>query len=49
MAAGVLLIKEAGGKVTEPSGKSWSLKSKDILASNSIIHDEIQKKLEIAI
>ena len=48
MAAGVLLIKEAGGKVTEPSGKSWSLKSKDILVSNSILHDEIKKKLVIS-
>ena len=47
VAAGVLLIKEAGGKVTEPSGNPWTLKSKDILASNSILHDEIQKKLVI--
>ena len=48
MAAGVLLVKEAGGKVTEPTGKSWSLKSKDILVSNSILHDEIKKKLVIS-
>ena len=48
MAAGVLLVKEAGGKITEPSGKPWSLKSKDILASNSLIHEEIQKKLVIS-
>ena len=48
MGAGVLLIKEAGGKVTEPSGKPWTLKSKDILASNSILHDEIKKKLVIS-
>ena len=47
MAAGVLLVKEAGGNVTEPSGYPWSLKSKDILASNSILHEEIQKKLVI--
>jgi len=48
VAAGVLLIKEAGGKVTEPSGMSWTLKSKDILASNSILHENIQKKLVIS-
>ena len=48
MAAGVLLVKEAGGNVTEPSGYPWSLKSKDILASNSILHEEIQRKLVIA-
>ena len=46
--AGVLLIKEAGGKVTEPSGNPWTLKSKDILASNSKLHDEIKKKLVIS-
>ena len=44
MAAGTLLIKEAGGKVTEPSGKPWTIKSKDILASNLIMHEKIQKK-----
>ena len=48
MAAGVLLIKEAGGKVTEPSGKPWTIKSKDILASNLTIHEKIQKKLVIS-
>ena len=47
VAAGVLLVKEAGGKITEPSGKNWSLKSRDILASNLILHDEIQKMLTI--
>ena len=46
--AGVLLIKEAGGKVTEPSGKPWTLESKDILASNSKLHDEIKEKLVIS-
>ncbi len=48
VAAGVLLIKEAGGKITEPSGNIWSIKSKDILASNSILHEIIQKKLIIS-
>ena len=48
MATGVLLIKEAGGKVTEPSGNTWTLKSKDILASNLKINEKIQKKLVIS-
>ena len=47
MAAGVRLVKEAGGKNTDLSGKPWSLKSKNILASNLILHEEIQKKLVI--
>ncbi len=43
--SGVLLIKEAGGKITEPSGDSWSINSKDILASNIKIHEIVQQKL----
>ena len=45
MSSGVLLIKEAGGKVTEPSGNTWNINSKNILASNSIIHELVQQKL----
>ena len=45
MSSGVLLIKEAGGKITEPSGNSWDINSKDILASNRIIHEFVQQKL----
>ena len=47
IAAGVLIVKEAGGKVTEPSGKNWDIESKDILASNVLIHEKIEKKLII--
>ncbi len=45
--SGVLLVKEAGGKVTVPNGNEWTIESKDILASNSIIHDKISTKLNI--
>ena len=44
MSSGVLLIKEAGGKITEPSGDSWNINSKDILASNTKIHEFSRKK-----
>ena len=43
VSAGVLLVREAGGKVTEPNGKSWNTSSKDILASNMNIHDIMEK------
>ena len=46
VSAGVLLIKEAGGKVTLPSGNTWTPNSNDILASNLEIHEEIRLKLE---
>jgi len=45
VSSGVLLVKEAGGKVTEPSGNSWNISSKDILASNSSLHEIIQENL----
>ena len=43
--SGVLLVKEAGGKVTEPSGKELGINSRNILASNNKIHNKIQEKL----
>ena len=47
VSAGVILVKEAGGKITQPRGDDWSIESKDILASNSNIHEIIQEKLRI--
>ena len=41
IAAGALLIEEAGGKVTDLWGKQAYLKSGDILASNTKIHSEL--------
>lgn len=46
VAAGALLVREAGGKVTDFINKKWSLKSEDILASNGKIHNEIVKVLK---
>lgn len=40
-AAGWLLVKEAGGLVTDISGKDYYLKSPHILVSNGKIHDEM--------
>jgi len=45
LSAGVLLVKEAGGKISETDGNSWTIESKDTLASNGLIHDLIQAKL----
>ena len=47
VSTGVLLIREAGGKVTEPDGNDWTIKSKDILASNLFIHSKLQEKLTL--
>lgn len=40
-AAGVLLIQEAGGKVTDLKGNNITTKSKSIIASNGKIHQQI--------
>lgn len=40
-AAGVLLVTEAGGRVTDFDGGNYSIYGKDIAASNSSIHEEL--------
>ncbi len=40
-AAGVLLVEEAGGKVTDMSGGPFQLNSRETLASNGLIHDAL--------
>jgi myo-inositol-1(or 4)-monophosphatase len=46
MAAGVLFVHEAGGKVTDFSGAPSSIYNKQVLASNSIIHDAMLQVLK---
>ena len=46
ISAGVLIIKEAGGKITSHDGKEWTTDCRDILASNSLIHQELQDKIQ---
>jgi len=43
VAAGVLLVKEAGGTVTDFSGGADGIFGKEIIASNTSIHSELQK------
>jgi myo-inositol-1(or 4)-monophosphatase len=45
-AAGILLIEEAGGRVTDFSGNRFKLDSREILASNDLIHDELVSLFE---
>ncbi len=40
-AAGILLVEEAGGRVTDFSGSRVQLESREVLASNGLIHDEM--------
>jgi myo-inositol-1(or 4)-monophosphatase len=41
-AAGIVLVQEAGGKVTDFTGGKWS--PKEVLASNGLIHEELMKE-----
>jgi myo-inositol-1(or 4)-monophosphatase len=45
LAAGALLVAEAGGIVTDTRGQPWSLTSKDFLASAPGVHGEAVKAL----
>jgi myo-inositol-1(or 4)-monophosphatase len=42
-AAGVLLVREAGGTVTRFDGSPFLLNSREVLASNGIIHQELME------
>ncbi len=39
--AGVLLVEEAGGRVTDFQGREWNLDSRDMLATNGKKHGEV--------
>ncbi len=41
VAAGVVIVREAGGKITDYDGREWSFDSKKIVASNGVIHSDV--------
>jgi myo-inositol-1(or 4)-monophosphatase len=45
VAAGALLIQEAGGRVTDFKNKSFSALGSEILATNGLLHSQIQKNI----
>lgn len=49
LAAGSLLIQEAGGKVTDIHGNPYSLSVRDVVATNGHIHNELVQEIEIAV
>lgn len=48
MAAGVLMVTEAGGRVTHYGNSPFELSTSSIIASNGYIHDELSSLLEFA-
>ncbi len=47
ISSGVLLVKEAGGRVSKMNGEDWKVESRDILASNTKIHKVLTQKLSL--
>jgi myo-inositol-1(or 4)-monophosphatase len=45
-AAGVLLVREAGGIVTDTDGAAFDIASKEVVASNGILHGTLLKELQ---
>ena len=45
--SGVLLVKEAGGRISEPNGNKWTTNSRDVTVSNSLIHDKLIENLTL--
>ncbi|XEC93890.1 inositol monophosphatase family protein [Paenibacillus tarimensis] len=48
LAAGVLLVQESGGIVTDTVGKPYDLGVRNVLATNGAIHDELREALQKA-
>lgn len=46
-AAGLLLVKEAGGRVTDLNGEDWRLDSPSMVATNGLIHERLLEALKI--
>jgi myo-inositol-1(or 4)-monophosphatase len=44
-AAGVLMIQEAGGMVTDRNSHPWTFESKKMVATNGLIHEELLRVL----
>jgi myo-inositol-1(or 4)-monophosphatase len=47
VAAGFLIVEEAGGRVTDHGGSPYSIRHHRILASNGLIHDEMTALLGV--
>jgi len=45
-AAGILIVEEAGGKVTGFRGESLAIPDRDVLASNGLIHEQLLHEFE---
>jgi len=47
VAGGIIMIEEAGGRVTDFSGHGWQIGGRQIIASNGKVHNELLKIIKI--
>jgi len=47
VSSGILLVKEAGGRISEPDGNIWTTNSRDVLVSNTLIHNKLLENLTL--
>lgn len=45
-AAGSLLVQEAGGRITNFTGGPFEISSREVLASNALVHDELLREFK---
>ena len=45
-AAGDLLVREAGGRISDVSGQPWRLRSNNMVATNGLLHEELLAALK---
>lgn len=48
LAAGCLIVKEAGGRVTDVWGGEYNLETRNLVATNGNIHEELLSRLVVA-
>jgi myo-inositol-1(or 4)-monophosphatase len=49
IAAGVLIVQEAGGKVTDLQGNEYNLRTRSLVASNGNVHEDLLQILQKAL
>jgi myo-inositol-1(or 4)-monophosphatase len=48
LAAGVLVLREAGALVTDPAGRPWTPHTADVVAANPQLHEELRLRVAAA-
>ena len=44
--SGIVLVKEAGGKVTDFEGNNWNLESSGIIVTNGVVHKDVVRLID---